>query len=288
VVAEFSQARARFRALHREGCFVLPNPWDVGTARLVQHFGFSAIASTSTGYAWSAGRPDYAVSRQDALALGRTGRRRQLAVERGFRSRFWSRPGRRRRKRHAGYSDRGGGAFHRGSRHGWGWSLRHQDGCGTPQGRARAAIDQTGDGVVLVARTEGLLLDPAAMSPAIKRLVAFADAGTDCLCAPGVRDRVDIAALVRAVAPKPVNVVMMRPGLSLSELVDLGVRRVSIGGPLARVVWAAVLRAARELKNGRFDALSAGIPAVALDAVSARSVLNNARHKAKPHYSCSP
>jgi 2-methylisocitrate lyase-like PEP mutase family enzyme len=153
---------------------------------------------------------------------------------------------------------------------------------------ARAAIDQTGEGVVLVARTEGLLLDPAAMSPAIKRLVAFADAGRECLCAPGVRGRVDIAALVRAVAPKPVNVAMMRPGLSLGELVDLGVRRVSIGGPLARVVWAAVVRAARELKNGRFDALSAGIPAVALDAVSARSVLNNARHEARPHYSCRP
>jgi 2-methylisocitrate lyase-like PEP mutase family enzyme len=98
-------------------------------------------------------------------------------------------------------------------------------------------------------------MDPAAVKPAIAKLVAFAEAGADCLYAPGVRDSAHIAEMVRAVAPKPLNVVMMRPGLSLAELADLGVRRVSVGGALARVMWAAVAAAARDLKEGRFDAV---------------------------------
>ena len=100
---------------------------------------------------------------------------------------------------------------------------------------ARRAIDRSGEDVILVARTEGLLFDPSALKPAIEKLVAFADAGADCLYAPGVRDADAIAQMVRAVAPKPLNVVMMRPGLSLAELSDLGVRRISVGGAFARV-----------------------------------------------------
>src|SRR5580693_6225804 len=131
---------------------------------------------------------------------------------------------------------------------------------------ARAAIDQSGEDVILVARTEGLLLDATALKPAIEKLVAFADAGADCLYAPGARNPHDIAELVKAVAPKPINIVMMRPGLSFADLADLGVRRISIGGALARVMWASAIAAARELKEGRFDVLGPGIPGASLDA----------------------
>jgi 2-methylisocitrate lyase-like PEP mutase family enzyme len=124
--------------------------------------------------------------------------------------------------------------------------------------RLRSAIDRSGEDVILVARTEGLLFDPSALKPAIERLVAFADAGADCLYAPGVRDADAIAQMVRAVAPKPLNVVVMRPGLSLAELADLGVRRISVGGAFARVMWASAIAAANEIKQGRFDVLGAG------------------------------
>jgi 2-methylisocitrate lyase-like PEP mutase family enzyme len=118
---------------------------------------------------------------------------------------------------------------------------------------ARAAIDKSGAQVILVARTETLLIDPKALTPAIDKLVAFAEAGADCLFAPGVREKGDIAAMVRAVAPKPLNVVAMHPGLDIAELAELGVRRISIGGSLARVAWAAMLTAAERMKAGSFD-----------------------------------
>ena len=121
---------------------------------------------------------------------------------------------------------------------------------------ARMAIDRSGHDVILVARTEGLLIDPRAVTPAIDRLVAFAEAGADCLYAPGVVNKEDIAAMVRAVAPKPVNVLMMRPGLTLSELADLGVRRISVGGALARVALGALIAAAEQMKEGSFDGLA--------------------------------
>jgi 2-methylisocitrate lyase-like PEP mutase family enzyme len=137
---------------------------------------------------------------------------------------------------------------------------------------ARNAIDQSGEDVILVARTEGLLLEATALKPSIERLVAFADAGADCLYAPGARSREEITQLVRAVAPKPLNVVMTRPGLQLAELADLGVRRVSVGGALARVGWAAVIDAATQIKNGNFDALGPGIAGATLNAIFDRFV----------------
>ena len=121
---------------------------------------------------------------------------------------------------------------------------------------ARKAIDRTGEDVILVARTEGMLADPQALAPAIDRLVAFAEAGADCLYAPGVKKKEDIAAMVRAVAPKPLNVLMFGPGLSVAELADLGVRRISVGGALARVAWGAMLAAAEQIKAGSFDGLA--------------------------------
>src|SRR5262249_42549282 len=130
---------------------------------------------------------------------------------------------------------------------------------------ARAAIDQSGQDVILVARTEGLLSDPTAVTPAIDKLVAFAEAGADCLYAPGVRDKADIAAMVRAVAPRPLNVLAMAPWLSVAELADLGVRRISVGGALARVAWAAMRKAAEQIQAGSFEGLAVGMPGKSLN-----------------------
>jgi 2-methylisocitrate lyase-like PEP mutase family enzyme len=132
---------------------------------------------------------------------------------------------------------------------------------------ARAAINRAGADVILVARTEGLLFDAMALTPAIDRLVAFAEAGADCLFAPGVKSRDDIAAMVRAVAPKPLNVVMSSPGLCVAELADLGVRRISVGGALARVAWRAVRRAAEEMRRGSFDGLREALSSKEMNAL---------------------
>lgn len=132
---------------------------------------------------------------------------------------------------------------------------------------ARTAIDRSGHDVILVARTEGLLIDPGAVTPAIDRLVAFAEAGADCLFAPGVVEKADIAAMVRAVAPKPLNVIMMRPGLHLSQLAELGVRRISIGGGLARVAYSAMFQGAEQMRAGSFDGLASGMPGKAINEI---------------------
>jgi 2-methylisocitrate lyase-like PEP mutase family enzyme len=124
--------------------------------------------------------------------------------------------------------------------------------------------------VILVARTETLLVDPSPISSAIDKLVAFADAGADCLYAPGVRDKGEILSIVRAVAPKPVNVVMMRPGLSLAELADLVVRRVSIGGALTRVAWASIMSVMDGISRGSFDRLAGGMPGKELNDIFAK------------------
>lgn len=256
-----AEKRASFRALHEQGCFVLPNPWDVGSARMLQHLGFVALASTSTGYAWTTGRPDYAVTRADVLQhLTSLCEAVDLPVNADFESGFASDP--------EGVAANVGLAIQTGVA---GLSIEDRA-IQAPFGlydtafaverirAARAAIDQSGEDIILVARTEGLLNNSDAVIPAIDKLVAFAEAGADCLYAPGVRNKADIAALVRAVAPKPLNVVMMRPGLSVAELADLGVRRISVGGALARVAWGAVLAATEQIKAGSFDGLAGGMP----------------------------
>jgi 2-methylisocitrate lyase-like PEP mutase family enzyme len=251
--------RARFRVLHQKGCFVLPNPWDVGSARLLQHLGFAALASTSSGYAWSTGRSDYAVTRDDVLRhLTSLCSAVDLPVNADFESGFAADP--------EGVAANVGLAIQTGVA---GLSIEDRE-LESPFGlydkafavdrvrAARAAVNRSGGDVILIARTEGLLSDSTAITPAIDKLVAFAEAGADCLYAPGVRDKADIAAMVRAVAPRPLNVLAMAGGLSVAELADLGVRRISIGGALARVAWAAMLTAAEQIKAGSFDGLAGG------------------------------
>ena len=260
-----AERRAVFRRLHESGCFVLPNPWDVGSARLLQHIGFQAVASTSSGYAWSTGRPDHAVGRDDVLQhLSSLCNAIDLPVNADFESGFAPDP--------AGVAESVKLAIDAGVA---GLSIEDRDASAGEElydletaiervRAARAAIDRSGHDVILVARTEGLLTDPQAVTRAIERLVAFAEAGADCLFAPGVINKDDIAAMVDAVAPKPLNVIM-RPGMVFSELAELGVRRISVAGALARVAYAAMIQVAEEIKAGSFDGLSRGVQGTALN-----------------------
>jgi len=266
------QKRTAFRALHRQGCFVLPNPWDAGSARLFEHLGFAALASTSSGFAWTTGRPDYAVGRADVLAhLTALCEATDLPVNADFEAGFAADAD--------GVGDSVALAIDAGVA---GLSIedRRTDALGSlhdlPEAldrlaAARAAIDRSGEDVVLVARSETVLVG-GRPSDAIDRLVAFADAGADCLYAPGIgmpglSTMDDVAALVRAVAPRPVNVLVATPGVSMAALADLGVRRISVGGALALVGWGAVAEAAKRLKDGDFDALAGALPGAELNRI---------------------
>ena len=260
-------SRARtFRDLHASGCFLLPNPWDRGSAIALESLGFSALATTSAGFAFSIGARDHplaleleAVLAHVAALVGAT----RLPVTADYQSGFAREP--EELARNVTLCVRTGVA-----------GLSIEDSSGDPQAplldhdlaverivAARAAIDDEDPEVVLTARSEAWLVGhPDRRRLARERLVAFAEAGADCLFAPGVFDPAAIAELVRAVAPKPVNVLMSRPaeGLTLAHLADLGVRRVSVGSALARVAWGAFLDAARSLReSGAFDALAGAV-----------------------------
>lgn len=264
-MADTAQKRARFRALHEAGCFVLPNPWDIGSAKLLQHLGFAALASTSSGHAWTLGKADYAPTCEETLAhLARLCAAVDVPVNADFESGFAAAP-----EAVAANVARAVAAGVAG--------LSIEDTrVGEPglydlpfaveRIKAARAVTEAA-GAVLVARTEILLHDPAQVTQAIDRLVAFAAVGADCLYAPGVTRREDIAAMVKAVAPKPVNVLMWGPGFTVAELADLGVRRISIGGALARVAWGAMLKAAEQIRGGSFDGLAAGEPGKKLNEI---------------------
>jgi 2-methylisocitrate lyase-like PEP mutase family enzyme len=254
-MVEVAAKRAQFRALHAQGCFVLPNPWDIGSARLLQHLGFAALASTSSGFAWTTGRPDYGVTRDDVLAhLMLLCAATDLPVNADFQEGFADTPAAVAANVTMAVGTGVAGLSIEDRKLGGG-GLYDFDYAVARIRAARAAIDRTGQDVILVARTEGLLGDSFPLTDAIERLVAFADAGADCLYAPGVTGGENIAAMVRAVAPKPLNVLMSGPGMTVAQLADLGVRRISVGGALARVAWGAMLKVADEIKQGSFDGL---------------------------------
>jgi 2-methylisocitrate lyase-like PEP mutase family enzyme len=254
-------AVAAFSALHQSGCFVLPNPFDVGSAKYLARLGFKALATTSAGFAFTRGLPDdvRAIPRDVMLAhIAEMVAATPLPVNADFQSGFAHDP--------EGVAANvtlcvrtGVAGLSVEDNRGDGKSPLYEPALAVERVRAaRAAIDATGIPVVLTARCEAALLGvPQAARVAIDRLVAFADAGADCLFAPGVRDPDTITALVKAVAPKPVNVLVSAPipGLSFARLQQLGVRRISVGSALARVGWAAFMRAARALVDGNFDAL---------------------------------
>lgn len=269
LMTSVEQKRAAFRALHAQGCFILPNPWDAGSARMLQSLGFHALASTSAGFAWTTGQPDYRVSRAAVIGhLALMCSAVDLPVNADFESGFAATP--------EGVAESVRLAIEAGVA---GLSIEDRDlergGLYDAQAAierlraARDAIAASGADVMLVARTELLLSEPDEISRAIDSLVAFAQAGADCLYAPGVRKRADIAAMARAVAPKPLNVLAIDPSMTLAELRDLGVRRISVGGSLARVGWAATVAAAKEIRDGSFAALAKGMPSKELNGVFA-------------------
>lgn len=249
-----------FRALHADGCFLLPNPWDAGAAVLLEHLGFKAIASTSAGYAFSQALPDAvdALTRDDVLAhLRQLTRATALPVNADFQNGYADEP-----------SDVAANVALCIATGVAGLSIEDATGDAAAPlydralaidrvRAARAAIDASGLSVVLTARCEAFLVGaPEATRIALDRAVAFAEAGADCVFAPGMTAPADIVALVRAVAPVPVNAIVFAPDpqLTVARLADLGVRRISVGSALSRVAYGAFLRAARRiLTDGVFD-----------------------------------
>jgi methylisocitrate lyase len=232
----------------------MPNPWDAGSARLLVQLGFPALATTSAGSAWSQGRPDNGVSLDDALAHFRAiSASVSVPVNGDFEGGFAVDP--------AGVAANVTRAVHTGVA---GLSIEDSTsrsldplfefGLAVERVRAaRRAIDETGTGVVLTARSEGFIVGRPDLPETIRRLVAYAEAGADCLYAPGLRQIDDIAAVVAAVAPKPVNVLVGAGFITVPELAALGVRRISVGGALARAAWTGFMHAAREIaEHGTF------------------------------------
>ncbi len=271
-----SSAIAEFRKLHASGCFLLPNPWDPGTARFLQQAGFKALATTSAGFAFSRGLPDevQALPREMILAhIREIVAATSLPVNADFQSGYADAP--------EGVAESVALCVATGVA-----GLSIEDATGDPASplydegtaidrvrAARAAIDISGVPVVLTARCEAWLVGhPDASRITLRRLAAFAAAGADCLYAPGVKDLDEIARIVKAVAPKPVNVLVSAPSgdLTLSRLTDLGVRRISVGSALARVAWGAFMKAARGMAEGSFEGLAGAAPFAELNGLFGR------------------
>ena len=252
--------RVTFRKMHEAGCFVLPNPWDVGSAKALQHMGFKAVASTSAGFAWSIGKSDNRITLEDVCAhLAALCDAIDLPVNADFEGGFAHKP-----EKVAANVAR---AVQTGVA-----GLSIEDSTGDAANplyerayaierikAARSAIDADHSGVLLTGRCEGFLVGQPDLNMAIDRLVAYSEAGADCLYAPGIKTREQISAVVKAVHPKPVNLLIGASGLSVAEAADLGVRRISVGGSLARTAWAGFMRAAREMaEQGTFTELGNG------------------------------
>jgi methylisocitrate lyase len=251
---------ARFHSLHESGCFVMPNPWDAGTARVLEQLGFPALATTSAGFAWTRGMGDAAVGRDDALDHLRTiAAAVSVPVNADFQGGFAVEP--------AGVADSVALAVRTGVA-----GLSIEDSTGDPDRplfelslavervrAARQAIDASGTGVLLTGRAEGFVVGRPDIDDTVRRLVAYAEAGADCLYAPRISSLDHAAAIVSAVAPKPVNLLVNAPFTTVAEAAGVGVRRISVGGTLARAAWGGWLAAAREIADqgtfSRFDQL---------------------------------
>ena len=250
-----------FHELHASGCFVIPNPWDVGSARALVSLGFKALATTSSGFAWSIGRPDHGVSRDEMLAHCRgMAAGVDVPVSADFEGGFAIEPER--------VAENVKAAINTGLA-----GLSIEDSTGDAAAplferalaierirAARRAIDASGTPVLLTGRSEGFIAGRPDLDETIARLIAYAEAGADCLHAPGLQRLEDIAAVVKAVAPKPVNVLVWSGFATVRQLADLGVRRISVGGALARAAWTGFLRAAHEIADqGTFSALGEAV-----------------------------
>jgi 2-methylisocitrate lyase-like PEP mutase family enzyme len=271
--ASIADKRRTFQELHARGCFVIPNPWDVGSARMLQGLGFKALATTSSGFAWSRGRPDNGIAREMALAhLAEMVAATDVPINADFENGFAPDP--------AGVAHSVRLAIATGVA---GLSIEDSTGDSaaplydlpTAVARVRAArwaIDRSGQDVMLTARAECYLVGhPDARRESIRRLQAYADAGADVLFAPGPSHAGEIKAIVDAVRPRPFNLLVIRDvGLTVPQLADLGVRRISVGGALALAAWTGFARAARLLRaEGRFDGLAGLMPYAEINALFA-------------------
>jgi 2-methylisocitrate lyase-like PEP mutase family enzyme len=268
-----SARRQAFRRLHASGCFVIPNPWDQGSARYLEKLGFKALATTSSGAAWRHARADGEMTVEEVLVhlremvaattlpvnadfegghaadLAGVARNVRLAVDTGV----------------AG--------------------LSIEDSTGNPDAplrdiaeavermrAARRAIDESGGETLLVGRAENFIVGRPDLDDAIRRLQAYAEAGADCLYAPGIKTREQIAAVVKAVAPKPVNLLIGASSeLTLRDVEELGVRRISVGGAMARTAWGGFMRAAQMIATeGKFDGFAAAASGAELNGMFRR------------------
>ena len=263
------EKRRIFRTLHESGCFAIPNPFDVGSTRYLQSLGFKALATTSAGAAWASGLPDDGVGRDAMLThIRAVVEATDLPVNADFGNGFADDPEGVAESVRLCIATGVAGLSIEDRPSAGGTSLYDVDLAVERVAAARAAIDATGTDVVLVARSEAVRVGhPEPVVEAIRRLERFADAGADCLYAPAIHTRDAIASLVKAVAPKPVNVLIGGPvGLSMADLAGLGVRRVSVGGALARAAWGGFIRAAREIAaQGTFDALGDAVVFAEID-----------------------
>src|SRR3984893_6074801 len=255
------EKRVAFRKLHESGCFAIPNPWDIGSAKYLQHLGFKAIATTSAGFAFSRGLPDGSVKRDDMLDhIRELVEATDIPVNADFEN---------------GYADDPN------------WCAENARLC-AETGVAGLSIEDAADrkesplydvdlaveriqavrealhgtGVFLVGRAEGFLVGRENLDQVIKRLVKYSEAGADCLYAPGFKERDQIRAIVECVAPKPSNILIGGAiGLTMQDAAELGARRVSVGGAFARAAWGGFIRSAKELlEKGTFDELAHAAP----------------------------
>lgn len=264
--------RRAFHRLHESGCFVIPNPWDAGSARLLASLGFKALATTSAGFAWSRARPDNGVTRDMVLAhLQEMVAATDLPLNADFESGFASDA--------AGVAESVRLAVETGVA-----GLSIEDSTGDAARplfdfdiavdrirAARRAIDATGGDALLVGRSEGFIVGRPDLAETIARLQAYSSAGADCLYAPGIRTREEIVAVVKAVAPKPVNLLVGAPSeFTVRDIAALGVRRISVGGALARAAWGGFIHAARQIaEQGTFDGFSGAARGADLNALFA-------------------
>jgi 2-methylisocitrate lyase-like PEP mutase family enzyme len=260
--------RKVFRTLHQAGCFVIPNPWNVGSARYLQGLGFKALATTSSGFAHAQGFGDGDMTRDMVLAHFREiAATADVPVNADFENGFADDP--------AGVAANVRLCMETGVA-----GLSIEDHTGDEADplysfdlaisrvrAAREAIDAAGGDVLLTGRSEGLIHGRPDMDETVRRLKAYADAGADCLYAPGIKTREQIATVVKAVAPKPVNLLMSAAGFTVREIADMGVRRISVGGTLARVAMHAFIESAREIaEQGKFDSFAGVISNAELNA----------------------
>lgn len=256
-----------FRQLHESGCFVIPNPWDVGSAKLLESLGFTALATTSSGIAWSLAQRDNQVPLDEALErISAIATCVDVPVNADFEGGFATDPD-------GVYAN-----VTRATSSGVaGLSIEDSTGDATEPlvdfelaveriRAARRAIDDSGTGVMLTGRSEGFIVGRPDLTETIRRLTAYAEAGAECLYAPGLRRASDIEAVVKAVAPKPVNVLVGTDFTTVAQLERAGVRRISVGGALARAGWKAVIDAAQEIAtDGTFHGLARSVPSAELE-----------------------